>query len=70
MIRYFLAAIQDCSDLVQHLPYTSDLTPAHHNLFPKQKNGSAGTRLALDDAISAVEDFFTTAKKRTSIVKN
>ena len=52
-----MAAINDCGfDLIQHPPYSPDLTPSDFCLFPKSIKAISGTHLqADDDVIHAVE---------------
>ena len=55
-----MAAVLDCGfELVDHPPYTPDLTPSDYFLFPNLKKHLARKQYWTDDeVISAVEDSF------------
>ena len=54
-----VAAINDCGfELIQHFPYSNDLTPSDVFLFPKLKKVISGTHFQSDDDVRyAVENF-------------
>ena len=55
-----MAAVRDCGfELVDNPPYSPDLAPSDHFLFPTRKNTWLGSSIGpINDVISAVEDIF------------
>ena len=64
-----MAAVRDCGfELVDHPPYSANLAPSEHFLFPNMKKHLAGKQYWTDDeVISADEDFFLKIRMRASV---